>query len=273
MTTVTLVVMLVFGLTGGVADGVVFGLVGGLAGGLINEVRFFRGPTGREPERLHLRLRRRGSTERSPRTYFKKATSQFASGFAFMLVFGLAIGLVVVGLTGGLADGLVFVVGGELGVGLVFGLVGGLANLAVSVLGDNQDPRNAISPWQLLATDRTVTQVRTVVVVVTFGLAFGLMFVGIDGWDVAGWLVAGLTYGLLVGLIGGLARLVVSAWGGWLLFARLWLPLAGRLPWRPKRFLEDAHHRGVLRQAGAVYQFRHAQLRDHLARHYGKPEP
>jgi hypothetical protein len=30
-------------------------------------------------------------------------------------------------------------------------------------------------------------------------------------------------------------------------------------------FLGDAHRRGVLRQAGAVYQFRHARLQDHLA--------
>jgi hypothetical protein len=32
------------------------------------------------------------------------------------------------------------------------------------------------------------------------------------------------------------------------------------------RFLADAHQRGVLRQAGAVYQFRHAELQRHLAR-------
>ena len=32
------------------------------------------------------------------------------------------------------------------------------------------------------------------------------------------------------------------------------------------RVLEDAHHRQVLRQAGAVYQFRHAELQDHLAK-------
>jgi hypothetical protein len=30
--------------------------------------------------------------------------------------------------------------------------------------------------------------------------------------------------------------------------------------------LEDAHHRQVLRQVGAVYQFRHAELQDHLAK-------
>jgi hypothetical protein len=45
-----------------------------------------------------------------------------------------------------------------------------------------------------------------------------------------------------------------------------WLALRGRLPWRLMRFLADAHvHRGVLRQAGAFYQFRHAELQRHLA--------
>jgi hypothetical protein len=30
-------------------------------------------------------------------------------------------------------------------------------------------------------------------------------------------------------------------------------------------FLDDAYRRGVLRRAGAVYQFRHARLQDRLA--------
>jgi hypothetical protein len=30
-------------------------------------------------------------------------------------------------------------------------------------------------------------------------------------------------------------------------------------------FLEDAYRRGVLRQSGAVYQFRHSLLQEHLA--------
>jgi len=33
-------------------------------------------------------------------------------------------------------------------------------------------------------------------------------------------------------------------------------------------FLSEAHDRGVLRQAGGVYQFRHNLLQDHLA---GRP--
>jgi len=44
-----------------------------------------------------------------------------------------------------------------------------------------------------------------------------------------------------------------------------WWALRGRLPWRLMRFLDDAHRRGLLRQTGAVYQFRHASLGRHLA--------
>jgi hypothetical protein len=46
--------------------------------------------------------------------------------------------------------------------------------------------------------------------------------------------------------------------------SRIWLPLTRRLPWRLIAFLDDACQQGVLRQAGAVYQFRHARLQDHL---------
>ena len=37
------------------------------------------------------------------------------------------------------------------------------------------------------------------------------------------------------------------------------------LPWLLLEFLEDAHRRGVLRQAGAAYQFRHIELQRQLA--------
>jgi len=38
-----------------------------------------------------------------------------------------------------------------------------------------------------------------------------------------------------------------------------------RLPWAPMSFLADADKKGVLRQAGAVYQFRHIELQHWLA--------
>jgi hypothetical protein len=55
-----------------------------------------------------------------------------------------------------------------------------------------------------------------------------------------------------------------TAWGRFLL-ARTYFALTGRLPFRLMTFLREAHLRGVLRQSGSVYQFRHLKLRDRLA--------
>lgn len=100
--------------------------------------------------------------------------------------------------------------------------------------------------------------------------------VGCVAYGIAGGLVSGqvftpspdpvavATIGLMAGLAVGLAVCLSRAWGA---FAgiRLWLAARGRLPLRLMRFLEDAHRRGVLRQVGAVYQFRHARLQDRLS--------
>nr|WP_277349208.1 MULTISPECIES: NACHT domain-containing protein [unclassified Streptomyces] len=58
--------------------------------------------------------------------------------------------------------------------------------------------------------------------------------------------------------------LVMSAWGHYTV-ARWWLASTGRLPLRLAEFLADAHRRGVLRQTGGVYRFRHVELRRMLA--------
>ncbi len=55
-----------------------------------------------------------------------------------------------------------------------------------------------------------------------------------------------------------------SAWPRWLV-VRTWLAIKGLLPWRLLPFLADAHLRGVIRQQGAVYQFRHLELQHRLA--------
>jgi cytochrome c biogenesis protein CcdA len=66
----------------------------------------------------------------------------------------------------------------------------------------------------------------------------------------------------------GLAAFAVSvgftAWGRFILVAS-WCSMSDRLPWRLMAFLRDARARGVLRQVGGVYQFRHAQMQDRLA--------
>ncbi|MGW4695672.1 NACHT domain-containing protein [Kitasatospora cineracea] len=66
------------------------------------------------------------------------------------------------------------------------------------------------------------------------------------------------------GLSSATAVVLASQWGAYTL-ARLVLAAAGRLPLRYAAFLAEAHRRGILRQAGSVYQFRHESLRERLA--------
>ena len=76
-----------------------------------------------------------------------------------------------------------------------------------------------------------------------------------------------LAIGATVGLTAWLVFILSaseSAWPSWLI-TRCWLAGQGLLPWRLMSFLADAHRRGVLRQDGAVYQFRHIELQRRLS--------
>jgi hypothetical protein len=81
---------------------------------------------------------------------------------------------------------------------------------------------------------------------------------------------AGLYIAISVGFGASLAiglgtAMASTAWGAFAI-ARLWLAVSGRLPWRLMSFLADAHtQRGVLRQVGGAYEFRHVQLQQRLA--------
>lgn len=68
----------------------------------------------------------------------------------------------------------------------------------------------------------------------------------------------------LFGVGVGLSVCLSRAWGAFGC-TRLWLAARGQIPLRFMAFLDDAHRRGVLRQVGAVYQFRHARLQERLA--------
>lgn len=75
-------------------------------------------------------------------------------------------------------------------------------------------------------------------------------------------LTRGLAYGVTVGLAAALSR---NAWWYYTV-ARHHLAARHGLPRDLTAFLTDAHERrGVLRQTGAVYQFRHIDLQRHLA--------
>ena len=62
----------------------------------------------------------------------------------------------------------------------------------------------------------------------------------------------------------GLLFAMTTAWGNFQL-AHIWYASQGLLPYSLFAFLEDAQRRGLLRSAGAVYQFRNAQLQEVLA--------
>ena len=70
-------------------------------------------------------------------------------------------------------------------------------------------------------------------------------------------------------MAGGL-MLFASAWGAWVLSCLI-LSIFKLLPAvRCMQFLEHARDRGVLRQAGGVYQFRHVSLQDRVAEQFIK---
>jgi hypothetical protein len=111
----------------------------------------------------------------------------------------------------------------------------------------------AANPAALLREDGLVTAIWGLGL--TVGVtAFTMSLVGLD--------VSLALAGIVIGLIAGVAG---SAWARFFL-SRSWLALQGQLPWRLMSFLQDAHDRGVLRQVGAAYEFRHSLLREHLVR-------
>ncbi|TCO43789.1 helix-turn-helix domain-containing protein [Actinocrispum wychmicini] len=253
---------LAFGLVGGLLAGIgpmaglVTALACGLAFGLARAVADRSGAVALEPSRL--RIRAVGRMARIRRRIVPRLIVGLAGGLGAGLVLGPGAEFVpgfesVAGLGYGLLGGLVNGVGLGLVGGLVWGLMAALeVPIDISVSG---------SPSDLLNSSR-----RTAIVqFLTWGLVLGLiqgLVIGLGQEPRAG-LVDGLVVGLVLGSAGGLS---LTAWGQWLAVSRIWLPLAGRLPWAVIAFLDDACRRGVLRQVGGVYQFRHARLQDHFAR-------
>jgi hypothetical protein len=62
--------------------------------------------------------------------------------------------------------------------------------------------------------------------------------------------------------VAGLA--IRTAWASFFI-SHAWLVLRRQAPRNAMRFLDDAHRLGLLRVVGPAYQFRHAELQDHLA--------
>ncbi|MFE0873326.1 NACHT domain-containing protein [Streptomyces smyrnaeus] len=134
------------------------------------------------------------------------------------------------------------------------------------------DPETAAEPAQLLHRDRRATlalgaaptyqpeEIPLVWAAPVLMLGLWQLSLGRDVVTAGTWLVT--VAGTL--LSGWLCEIATSAWGRYTL-ARIWFAATGRLPWRLMDFLREAHAKGVLRQAGGVYRFRHIELRNRLA--------
>ena len=121
------------------------------------------------------------------------------------------------------------------------------------------DLSSAASPLAVFARDRRA------------GVAFGVL-AGVYTGIFYGVLIGARTevlFGVTTGIVSGALAIgatctSLAAWPSYEI-ARILLTLRRRLPWQLMSFLADARKRGVLRQVGAVYQFRHIELQHRLA--------
>jgi len=257
------------GLTTGTATALLFGPVSGLMLGLAAALYMSAlcglgyglgrsaSPAGR-PRQVRLRLR----------TLLSPTRAGLIRGTQCALVVGLEVGAflgLAVGFRHGTDAGINYGVLAALLVGPPVGVI----ELLVQNLTCMAHEPDAVTPRSSLAADRAATLLHASVPVIAFGPTYGLVVGMLTGPR------NGLTVTLIVGagaavvgtIFTGLpAERLPGAGLQWVPFtiARTWLAARRRTPFRLLRFLEDARARGVLRQTGAAYQFRHARVREHL---------
>ncbi|MFE4059367.1 helix-turn-helix domain-containing protein [Streptomyces sp. NPDC059096] len=263
-----------------VSYGVLVGVCSGAAFGVTYFALAVFGRTTAVPSRVRLRLsaadRRTG--RRPVRTFFTRFWFMLLGGSVLGIGYSWAVALVsVLGseLTLSHTELMKIVLINTLLYGVIFGLTAGLVFGLLAVFEAPMDITAAATPIRLLSVNRTAAGRQLLVLapalgvgVVLCGYAVVHLFQGLLGtllWPLQGAVLLGATGGL-----GGAMAYVLAftAWGQWLTLSRFWLPMTRRLPWDTVAFLEDAYQRGVLRQAGAVYQFRHIRLQRHLAQSY-----
>lgn len=286
MLRVGIVTTLVTALIDGLMNSLVFGFVLGLQLVAYLEVGLVAGPAfaivygltitlrGREfePSRVHIRLP--GATRREREAPWPRCQAWALGGAAFGLVLGLMAGFAA-WLGTGVADVPVFTLCALVYM-LVFGVGAGLMSCLLTWFEAPLDLGSAVSPASLLAVNRTTVLLQVVLVGPLFGLLVasggwlgGSLAIELSPSLHGGRYVFGLGAGLVFGAVGGLAggfgyAFSLTTWGQWIAFTRIWLPLTGRAPWALIAFLDQACRRGVLRRHGAVYQFRHPRLQEHL---------
>lgn len=248
----------VFGLTtavgAGIGNGLAVGLTFGLMHGFASSLRV-GGPVF-EPSQMDIRLHRAG---------WKKVAVSLAPRTGAGLVGGLLFGglwatgssLYAAAVPDSSHVPIVVAARDELALGTGLGLAIGLVAALGTGLEAVSDRATATRPTALLATNRINVLIQMTAVAVLIGTGYGV--------------VLGPAPGLAAGLMVPLGLVTMTAWGRWAVLVRIWLPLRRRAPWAMIAFLEDAYHRGVLRQAGAVYQLRHDRIQIQLADRFVNP--
>jgi len=171
-------------------------------------------------------------------------------------IIGAAVGLTIGiehGLTVGLASGLSLMVAAAL-TGLVGEpIVTNLDSTADPVTVMRHDRASFLASWLTVGT--------------ALGAGTGLQYAyGASLTGQPNGLAASIGLGITNFLVPAIGFAFIQATWGRYTAARMLLALSGRLPWRLTAFLQDAAvNRGVLRQFGAVYQFRHVELQRRLA--------
>jgi hypothetical protein len=235
-----------FVVTGSPLMGLMFGVVFGLVSGLLIG-------------------RRAGVMSPQTITIRRPTVSDLRSGVGVGgLVVWLVFALVSWGVLYG-GSGIVVVLVAGLVLGLASGLAGLLAFWLVEAWHTPVAASMDVTPRLLYQRNLLSVFVDGSIVGLIGGLVIGLV-VGLASELKVG-LIGGLICGLMFGLIGGLRSAASSGAASSLRLAEIALRLKGqRVRFMP--LLETALMRQVLRQAGVVYQFRHADLQDRLADQY-----
>lgn len=157
--------------------------------------------------------------------------------------------------------------------GITFGLIltiGGLLAGGLYGTADPTDLTKAADPMEVLRRDR-----RTFLTMLSLGIPFGtgVLLATAPARGSFSSILGGLGVGITDLVAAGLALAFLQSTWGYFMLARVWLWIAGDIPWHIMDFLMDAHEkRGVLRRVGSVYQFRHFDLQRYLADRKVEPE-
>ena len=187
---------------------------------------------------------------RTPAREVRWSPVWFACGVGCGLIIGFVVWLQVGCWVAGLAAGFAATIAG--------GLTGTVGEAVATNL------TQAADPTAVLRRDRSTFLASSLGLGLALGLSTGIAVAISPG---ATGQANGFRFGLEIVVVVGIGfGFIQAAWGQFAM-TQWWLALTHRLPWRLMTFLRDACvNRGVLRQFGAVYQFRHIELQRRLAR-------